>query len=235
MSLMMVGASRRGDSLPAELRIPEQFRNSPYFSAMRLAAGQAGLTNPRYRGMRGLGQDDGSDGGDLGMDTSVIDTGNTGITLPLPGTLESGAPLPGVSQSVNTTLDALNSGTFFPAGTEPLPQLPGELTPPAGYSGPTVVSPTASAPAAQAGYQWANLLNQSGQTLAKVLAISQGGSSVQLANGTQLVYGSPAAAAAGGGLLNVPGGVTALGSLGNLTPLLLIAGGLVLLMSMERK
>jgi hypothetical protein len=221
MAMMNVGASRHGDSLPAELRVGDELRGSPYFGLARLGIGLLGLTAPR--GMRGIGDD-----GDTSDDTDGLDlTGDTGIVLPLPGLDENGNPIvvagiPTVSQ----TLDSLNQ--LGP----PLTSLPGELTPPAGYTGPTVLGASSATPAAPAGYQWATLANQAGQTLAKVLAVSQGGSSVTLPNGTQLLYGSATAAANAGSVLS-SSSLTA--TLGSMAPLLLIGCALFLVVSMSRK
>lgn len=80
---------------------------------------------------------------------------------------------------------------------------------PAGYTGPTVVKGTAATPAAPNGYQWAQLINSSGNQLAKILTISQGGSAVTLANGNQLLYGAGSGAST---LLNSLSSTTGLSS-----------------------
>jgi hypothetical protein len=112
----------------------------------------------------------------------------------------------------------------------PYPVLPSGVGVPSGgipgYSGPTSVAPNSATPAAPTGYQWAQMVNSSGQTLAKVLAISQGGSAITLPNGEQLLFGSATSAAAGS-LLSTS-------SLGSLLPLLLIGGGLWLILSMRK-
>lgn len=106
-----------------------------------------------------------------------------------------------------------------------------QLEVPPEWTGPTVVAPTAATPTPPNGYAWANVLNQSGNTIAKILAISQGGSSIQLPNGQQIVYGSPAAAQAGS-LSNALGGQL------NTSSIMLFGGlalGFLFLMSMGNR
>jgi len=244
MSLMAVPTTRSGDSLPAELRVRREFRGSPYFSRARLIANQAGLTGMsrsvdvgfkvRGGGMSGIsGIGDVCDPNDPAYDLSACISASSpdqsGVLAPVevPPIEYTSTQL----QNLNTSIDALNAGVL-PGDTATLNQISSVVPPGSVYSGPTVLGPGSSVPAAPSGYQWASLVNASGQTLAKILAVSQGGSSLQLANGSQLVYGSPAAAAASGGLVTAPG-VTA--SLGNLTPLLLVGLGLLLFMSMGKR
>jgi hypothetical protein len=140
--------------------------------------------------------------GNLSLTTS---TGNV-LTYP-PGSSVTGS-------GSNLTVAVPSLG--IPAGVVQVPQ---------GYSGPAVVQGNAATPQAPAGYQWAQVTNAAGQTLAKVLAVAQGGAAVTLANGTQLVYGSAASAA-------TAGVASALGtsSLSGILPLLLIGGVVLLLM-----
>jgi len=93
MSLMAVPTSRHGDSLPAELRVGAAFRNSPYFSRARFAAGQKGLTQAPaltlngLRGLWGLGQDDGGDEGSDSGDGGDGSGSGGGSTASCAGTL----------------------------------------------------------------------------------------------------------------------------------------------------
>jgi hypothetical protein len=265
MSLMAVPTSRHGDSLPAELRVGAAFRNSPYFSRARFAAGQKGLTQAPaltlngLRGLWGLGQDDGGDegsgdGGDGSGSGGGGSTASCAGTLCADGSVMNADCVCGVPAPPPLTLPPTQTPTPYasaPAGSicydsggnavacssvaavameSPYPVLPSGVGVPSGgipgYSGPTSVAPNSATPAAPTGYQWAQMVNSSGQTLAKVLAISQGGSAITLPNGEQLLFGSATSAAAGS-LLSTS-------SLGSLLPLLLIGGGLWLIMSMRK-
>ena len=97
---------------------------------------------------------------------------------------------------------------------------------PAGYSGPAVVR-SGSTPQAPAGYQWAQVTNQAGQTLAQVLAVAQGGASITLPNGNKLIYGSAASAA-------TAGTATALANTIMSPSVLLMLGGVLVVMLMMR-
>lgn len=231
---MTVPMQRGGSkSLPAELKV------GGHNPVTRLQASGTGYgpwgsrVRPfmvRGMGMRGLGDIDCSSGTciDTGtgapVDTSVFtnptDTSNTG----------AGNPAGYVSPCVVTNPD----GSCAPAVFTPI-AIPTTYTgaPPAGYSGPTQVAPGVTPPAAPAGYQWASLLNSTGQTLAKVLAISQGGSSVTLPNGTSIQYGSAAGSVAGAGSTAFTS-PTALGGL-SLGTLGLLAVGLMVFMTMGKK
>ena len=207
-------------------------------------------------GLRGLGQDDGgdegsgdgSDGGDSGdgssggttpVDTTpppCMPTGGVGPLQPNQVWCATGTGAPPVMSG--SCAGTCTNGTFMDqssctcVGAPSLQslgvtssQIPG-YGGPSGYSGPSVVPATSTPPTPPAGYEWASLINASGNTLAKVLAISQGGSAITLPNGQQLVFGSAASAAAGSLLSS--------SSLGSMLPLLLIAGGFLLLMNMRK-
>lgn len=191
---MTVPMQRGGSkSLPAELKV------GGHNPVTRLQASGTGYgpwgsrVRPyMVRGMRGLGDIDCSSGTCMDTGTGLpIDT--SGYQVPT-DTSNTGAGI-GVGTCVITNAD----GSCGPAYT-PIP-IPTTYTgaPPAGYSGPTQLPPGVTPPSAPAGYQWASLLNSTGQTLAKVLAISQGGSSTTLPNGTQIVYGSVPGSIAGAG------------------------------------
>lgn len=101
-----------------------------------------------------------------------------------------------------------------------------------GYSstangGQTIYPPSATTPTAPAGMQWATMINASGQAIAKILTVSQGGTAITLPNGNQLLYGSAAASVAG------VAGLTS-SSLNSLLPILLIGGGLLLVMKLAK-
>ena len=168
----------------------------------------------RHRGMRGL--------------RGMGDTGTGGTSVYTPPSVITPVDIPvDISTMTPTDLqDLFGTGATASQDTAAAQQI-AALNPPAGlYSGPTSVAPGAATPAAPSGYQWANLVNSSGQTLAKVLAISQGGSAVTLPNGAQLIYGSATASAAGSvsGLLNTSvAGIP-------LQTILVVGGGLLLVM-----
>lgn len=190
-------------------------------------------------GLRGLGQesDDGSDDGDGG--DSIVDSSGTVATVESGGGSVITIPTTTITPTVDLpdiapmdTVDWVNfEASMGSAGTTGL--TPAQLSSlgvgaPTGYTGPTVVSASATPPAAPTGYQWASVVNSAGQTLAKVMAVSQGGTSVTLPNGTQLLYGSPAAAEAAGGISS------SLSSLGttltsNMPLVLIVIGALIFL------
>jgi hypothetical protein len=235
-------------SLPSELKI-----RNPRNMVQRMKAQHSGISGlgvfpyqaivqsggKSYRlGMgrlRGLGQDD------TGEDDSSIPLSSTDIGATIPVDTSISLPtvtLPATSTDITTeyegSLENAIEGTgvtsaapaFSTADLQTMALNGAILSPPAGYSGPTVVAGNATPPAAPTGYQWASVVNSAGQTLAKVMAVSQGGTSVTLPNGTQLLYGSPAAAEAGIG--------TSLSSLGttltsNMPLVLIVVGALIFL------
>jgi hypothetical protein len=192
-------------SLPASMRTPQ----GPNFAQRRLAMGMQGLF--------GLGQDDGEDDGGV----FITDSGSpltTSGTDPIIAT----APAATISQTTQTLtgfgVDPANAAIAATYAATP-----------SGYTGPTTVAATAATPAAPNGYQWATLVNASGQNLAKILTIAQGGSSVTLPNGTQLLYGSSASAAGAAGL------ATSLTSVLSNPTLLLVGGGILVFMLLSKK
>lgn len=226
---MTVPMQRGGSkSLPAELKV------GGHNPVTRLQASGTGYgpwgsrVRPfmvRGMGMRGLGDIDCSSGTCIDTGTGIpVDT--SGYTVPTDTTQGAGA---GVCIVTNPDGSCGYAGGFTPIA------VPTNYTgaPPAGYSGPTQVAPGVTPPAAPAGYQWASLLNSTGQTLAKVLAISQGGSSVTLPNGTSIQYGSAAGSVAGAGSTAFTS-PTALGGL-SLGTLGLIGVALLVFMGMGKK
>jgi hypothetical protein len=206
MSVMTVPSLQSGErSLPSELRTGRG-RN---FAARRLANGMRGVSG---WGMAGLGQDDSIDDGGL----TDLGTSSGGDTI-VPSALEQ-----------DTGLDL--------GGTIPMNSQTGDLSPslaaeiqgytvsvPTGYTGQLVYPVGAATPAAPPGYQWATLANSAGNTLAKVLAISQGGTAITLPNGNQILTGS-AGASASSALLGT--------SVSSFLPWVLLAGGAFLLFKM---
>lgn len=75
--------------------------------------------------------------------------------------------------------------------------------PPVGWQGPTQVPASVNPPPPPAGYQWASVLDATGNTIAKVLAVAQGGGTATTRYG-QIIAGSPVSA----GLLTTPGQVS---------------------------
>jgi hypothetical protein len=236
---MTVPMQRGGSkSLPAELKV------GGHNPVIRMQASGAGygmngasriqpymVRSVGMRGLRGLGDDD-----------TPIDLSNiNGVDLTPTGSIAPGGSIslytdPSTGQMYSTdangNVTAIGTPTTAPFSSVSIP-VSYTGTPPAGYTGPTQVAPNVTPPAAPAGYQWASLLNSTGQTLAKVLAISQGGSSVTLPNGTQLVYGSAASSVAGSGS-SLFTSSTALGGL-SIGTLGLLAVGVFFVMSMGKR
>ena len=197
MSMMMVPSLSPGErSLPSELRT----RRGSGFAHRRL-----------MNGMRGVG----------GVGDGDTDT----------GVFTSAPELP-----VDMPVDMTPIDTVLPAGFVG-PLAPGETV--AAYEGPTIQAPVYSAPVgvvtsvpagqtppqAPAGYQWVQAANGAAQSLAKVLAISQGGTVMQLPNGQQIIAGFP------GANVGVLGAGGVVGQVSAYLPYLMLAGGAVLLMS----
>lgn len=204
-------------SLPAELRTP----SGSNFAQRRLAASLQPSASPtswnqmRLRGLMGLGQDDTIDTTDTGpWDTTDITSGAQPPANVFP--TSTGVSLSSVFSNIG--VDPTTAQYAAPYATAP-----------SGYTGATVVAPTAATPAAPSGYQWAQLVNSEGNTLAKVLTIAQGGSSVTLPNGTQLLYGSAGSAASASGVLGALSSVTGLNS----STLLLVGAGVLVFFLME--
>lgn len=201
MTLTVPSLQPGANSLPGELRVRNRSGN---FARRRLMAGQR------------------SDS--VGLGTLICENPDDQSTCFDDGT---SAPIDVPAPTYTTPLD-LSTLAIDPASQAALLA----ITPNASiYSGPTTLAPSSPTPAAPSGYQWATLLNQSGQTIAKVLAISQGGSAVTLPNGQSLIYGSPTASAYG----QVPGVATALTSSFGTGTMLLLFAGVALLLVMGKK
>ena len=118
--------------------------------------------------------------------------------------------------------------TLDPVVTYQIPSSAGVVgSGPIGYTGQTSYPAGQTPPQAPAGYQWAQVTNQAGQTLAQVLAVAQGGASITLPNGNKLIYGSAASAA-------TAGTATALANTIMSPSVLLMLGGVLVVMLMMR-
>lgn len=130
----------------------------------------------------------------------------------------------------------ISSPDYYPPPDLPVPP-PVLSLPTSVWQGPTTVAPNVNPPPPPAGYQWVPALNAAGNTIAKVLAVAQGGASTQTPYGT-VIAGSPASAAVTG----MPSvGASATGPFGLSaqigTPMIMVIGlGLmVMFMGMGRK
>jgi len=196
----------------------------------------------------GLGQGDGStdlNPGDVNLNQLVPEvispvtdsSGNTIIPLPsdscssfaITAAQASACGLSPITDPNNVGSNALSALMAVGVPTSAATAAALVATAPAG-SGINPVQPAnANVPAAPSGYQWAQLVNSEGNTLAKVLTIAQGGSSVTLPNGTQLLYGSAGSAASASGVLGALSSVTGLNS----STLLLVGAGVLVFFLME--
>ena len=223
MSMMTVPTLQPGErSLPAELRT----RRGTGFASRRLQNGMRGVT--------GIGDDSGDDSGDdTGGSVFVgpIDP-TTVTTLPLDSTTTAGA-----LDTLATAPDVTLAPVAVTGGTSVLPttaqtggdfiQAPPNYSAPAGY--PTTYSGTTPPSAAPSGYQWVQAANGAALNLAKVLAISQGGTVMQLPNGQQIISGASGAS----NLSLSAAGLT--GSISSFLPYILLIGGAFLVINMMGK
>lgn len=192
-------------SLPAELKVGG---NNP---VRRMRA-----ESPGYVGSRGWG----------GMNTyhaALMGLGDdtTGIDTSAPGGILD-------PSTYTNPIDFGNTSIVLPSFD------PSQYTlsnPPSGYTGPFTLPAGSATPVAPSGYQWVTAMNGAGQGIAKILAISQGGSTTTLPNGTVIMQGSTPGAIAGAGAtgLQVQTGVGGL-SLGTLG---LLAAGVMLFVVMQ--
>lgn len=222
MSMMTVPSMQPGQgSLPAELRT----RRGSGFAGRRLRNGM--------RGVCGIGDDTDSESGDP-LDFTPIDLPtSTGV---LTGDPLAGSGLTTSATPVTGSLPGLILSTSADGGTSVLPttaqtggdfiQAPSSYSAPSGY--PTTYPATSQPPAAPSGYQWVQAANGAALNLAKVLAISQGGTVMQLPNGQQIISGAPGANV---GVLSSTG---IAGSISSFLPYILLIGGAFLLMNMSR-
>lgn len=222
MSMMMVPTLQAGErSLPAELRT----RRGGGFAARRLQNGMRGVTV--------VGDDTDSEGGEPSDFTPIELPTSTGI---LTGDPLAGSGLTTSATPVVGALPGLILTTSADGGTSVLPttaqtggdfiQAPPNYSAPAGY--PTTYSGS-TPPAAPSGYQWVQAANGAALNLAKVLAISRGGTVMQLPNGQQIISG---AAGSNVGLLSASG---IAGSVSSFLPYILLIGGAFLVINMMGK
>jgi len=204
----------------------------------------------RLQGIGALGQDptvdptaDGTNALDIfnaGVSVDPSQSSDPFLTVP-PPTVTGGDVVGGIDANGNTIASLGGNTVTFPPGSQLIPITQNGVTvaystgaipnlgipantiqAPVGYSGPTVLQPGQAQPAAPAGYAWATVANSAGNTLAKLLAVSQGGAAITLPNGNQLLYGSAASASTAG----VAGAVSGATS----SSVLLLAGAAVLVL-----
>lgn len=155
------------------------------------------------RGVAGLGY------GGLGDDSTPVD-------IPIDTPIDTSPVFP----DTNFPVVSVDPSTIPLTATEP-------WTPPPGV--PVNVAAGQAPPSVPSGFQWVQAANNAGLTLAKVLAIGQGGTVMQLPNGQQVITGSP-----GSGALALSNSALT-GTIGAYLPYLLLAGGLVLVVSLMRR
>lgn len=217
MPLMHVGQTRKGHSLPGELRA-RQFRGTEGFAQARLAHGMSGFAL-----------------GDV-CDPEADDYNPVACTLESPAG-QSPAPYnPGAFPNTSIPNETTYAPGGYTIGFDPsivTAQLPSNVVAsPPGWNGPSVVAPNATPPAAPAGYEWVKLMSVAGQDLARILAVSQGQGVQTLANGSQLIYPVGSSGAVVGGNLNAT--TTGALSLGGLSLPVLALGAVVLWMFVGR-
>jgi len=154
------------DGRPADVKIPN-------FQGLHGYIGLGAVARGRRRGM---GEDSFVDDPGAWI-TTEINSFENGLFPPAP--LSSGDIIASTGGDVSGVFAGMGASDVVPY-----------VAAPSGYTGPTVIKGTASTPAAPAGYNWATLINSSGNQLAKILTVAQGGSSQTLANGNQLLFGA---------------------------------------------
>lgn len=186
-------------SLPAELRTAR----GRGFAARRLRNGMQGVT-----GVGWIGDAE----GDVGAGPVATDVPTTPIdATPIDTTTFPDTSFPVTFTDPSTIPVAVTAPYVAPSGV------------------PTTVPMGTTPPPAPSGYQWIQAANNTALSLAKVLAVSQGGTVMQLPNGQQVITGTP-----GGSTLALSGAGVA-GQLTAYLPWLLLAGGALLLFQMSRR
>lgn len=216
------------DGQPADVKIPT-YQGLHGYRGYGRGLGAPRLPIVLLKKRRGMGQDS----------TDTTDTGTwveTDIVEPVQGLFSTAgtdlsnffndvtAGSSGTTDVVATTTGASAAPYFASLGIDsttaaaaaPLVQAP------AGYTGPTIVSGSSATPAAPSGYQWAQIINASGNNLAKILTVAQGGTAITLPNGNQLLYGA-------GANVNTSSLLTSLSGSTGLSPTVLMIGGIGLL------
>lgn len=226
MNMRVPNLERGERSLPSQLRVApgHNYAQRRLMTMTRTAAG-----------MNGLGQCDVAEDGTISC-TNIDPVPNTdpipnlGPLTPPPDPFWFD-PTPTTGQSGFDLSAALVAGGVPLSQQAPFAMAVNQYVAPLSANGgnPTVLNPNSATPQAPNGYQWATLLSQSGQSLAKILTISQGGSSVTLPNGTQLLYGSNSGAAAASSLSSL---ASSTGLSSNM--LVMVGIGLVAFMLMGR-
>jgi hypothetical protein len=204
MNINVPSRAAGSGTMPGELRA-SRYRGQPDFAMRRLMLGQR-------TGVGGLGDDPITDFPDSGVFVSAdplpVDvTQFPPITTTTPPVLNTGALTPSelaIQSQIASVLGTPGAQATI-ADPSTLDVLQSSMPPGSLYSGPTILGPGSATPTAPNGYQWAQLINSSGQMIAQVLAVSQGGASVTLPNGARLLYGSAASAATGAGSIALAG------------------------------
>jgi hypothetical protein len=175
------------DGKPADVKIPN-FQGLHGYVGRGLGARGRLPTVIQRRG-RGFGQVDLSSyfdsiGTDIGSAFNNFDTSLFGGSS-IGGSLAAG-------DIVSTSTGSSTAPYFAQFGIDPTTtaQVAPLVQAPAGYTGPTILKPTATAPTPPTGYQYATIINSAGNQLAKILTVASGGSSQTLANGNQLLFGA---------------------------------------------
>ena len=255
MPLLNVPGTRSGDSLPAELRSGvSQFCGTPLLPSLRLSASGAGLSGMSihygategpwgyraynwppfgYRGMSGLGQTTCDDQGNCYDDTTgqLVSYGGGTVT----DTAGNPAPATNCLFGVDATGQCTSAGSQAPTMYTASQQTPVTLpngqqataSHPPGYTGSLTCPAGYTCPQAPPGYAWAPVISASGQMLAQILAVSQGGSySINPRTGQIAVSGTPGAPAAAAYT------VSGVGNVNINTGTILLMGGAALLLVM---
>jgi len=196
-------------SLPAELRTAR----GGNFAARRLRAGMRGVAG-LHGGVNGLG------------DCAIMDDSGNCLDSTIP--IDTTAPVD-TSGGIDTSLLPLpGSGSPIIA---PVVAPPQTIIP--AYSAPTGVPTSVPAgttpPPAPNGYQWIQAANNSALSLAKLIAVQNGGTIMQLPNGQQVIAGSPGANTLALGASGLSG------SISTYLPYLLLAGVGLMVFSMSRR
>jgi hypothetical protein len=224
MSMMTVPNLPAGWSLPSELNTARG-RN---FAARRLRGGMRGLS--ALRGVGDCCSDTCSDMSCVTSPSSVTGSPTINVT-PVTTPVTTPAPTgPTASDLATAAASDASSGLTPCLSYDSSGVCSSWVASPPAYSAPAgypTSAPLGTSPAAPAGYQWVQAANGAALSLAKVLAISQGGTVMQLPNGQQIITGAAGTSALASTALS--------GTLGSMLPLLLLAGGAVLLFSFARR
>lgn len=209
-----------------------------------------------YRGISGLGQGQtcvdevDSDGNPTGQqfcyggetDNTYSGSGTVGSGIPcqsddtaglIAGQVycDTGGPTP-----LNTMVNLAQQGTAQSANVQPPQTTPVSIggstvqaQHPPGYTGSLTCPAGYTCTPAPAGYQWTPVISATGQTIAQIMAVAQGGSYSISPSGASAVSGTAGAPAAGTAASTAAAGLL---NLNNMMPILLLGGGVLLLVMM---